>query len=95
MPKLSFRIALDAKRVPGRKDVVESKGAPKSTIFASSYSQSQPIKVNTFLFIGEYLLYVVWQGKAALMQLGVIVFCVYAEILPLLRFEIIYGVEIL
>ena len=94
MPKLSFRIALDAKRVPGRKDVVESKGAPKSTIFASSYSQSQPIKVNTFLFIGKYLLYIIGQCKTALMQLGVVISHFQPELFPLLRFEVIYGVKI-
>ena len=31
MPNESLRIALLAKRVPGRKEVVESKGAPKMT----------------------------------------------------------------
>ena len=36
MPKDSLRIALLAKRVPGLKEVVESNGAPNSTIFASA-----------------------------------------------------------
>ena len=45
MPKLSLRIAELANLVPGLNEVVLSYGAPKRTIFASSYSQSQPIKV--------------------------------------------------
>ena len=33
------------------KEVVESKGAPNTTMLDSSYSASHPIKVLTFLFI--------------------------------------------
>ena len=43
MPKLSCLIAAEPNLAPGLKLVVESNGAPNNTIFASSYSLSQPI----------------------------------------------------
>jgi hypothetical protein len=44
-------MALLAKRVPGRKEVVESNGAPNNTVWASSKDASHPINVSIFAFI--------------------------------------------
>ena len=55
IPELSCRMAAEPNLAPGRKLVVESKGAPNKTILASSYSPSQPIKVSTFFFNSQPL----------------------------------------
>ena len=67
-------MALGPNRAPGRLEVVESKGAPKSTVSACSKGQSQPIYTSICGFnIFQQLLYVGGDVERALVQHGGVV----------------------
>src|SRR5699024_8386668 len=89
-------MAAEPNRAPGRKLVVESKGAPKRTILASSKGVSQAIKVSMLGFISFYLLqHSLQEGReaecAGVEPDGVIVgFQVQGQ--PLVPVEVVDGV---
>lgn len=80
--------------------MVESKGAPYRTMRLASYSVSQPRKVSILRFngfwfdIAEHLLYVVWQGEGACVQLGVVVTGVESEGVPADPVDVFDGVAV-